>query len=141
MYLESEPKNNDIKKSVDKFHEDLNSGVNNNQQKNEFDMSLCYHLIKDTMTIEEMDKIFNQHIVNFNMYDKDPYQILFNPNLCFRNEDQFVEAKIFIPCILTQLIFNKEISNNGLMKIINTKFLPLNTSNSKISKIDNGSKQ
>jgi phosphatidate phosphatase LPIN len=88
------------------------------------------------MSVEEMNIIFNQHIVRFNTYDKDPYQILFHPNLCFRNEDQFVEGKVFIPCILSQLIFNKEISQNGLMNVIKTKLFPSNSSKEKINRND-----
>ena len=88
------------------------------------------------MTNEEINNIFNKHIIDYKSYDKDPYKILFNPNLCFRNEDQFVQGRIFIPCILSQLLFNKEVSANGLKQILDTKFLPLNSSNEKISKID-----
>lgn len=129
-------------KTVDEFPDDTNLNMNNNSNPygSEFDMSLCHHLLTDTMSIEEMNTVFNQHIVKFNMYDQDPYKILFHPDLCFRNEDQFVEGKVFIPCILSQLIFNKEISKNGLMKVIKTKLFPSTASNTKINNVNNGIK-
>ena len=106
-----------------------------NIDKKELEMSLCNHLFKEGLSEEERHIIFNKHLVTFKDFDRDPYSKLFNPQLCFRIEDNIVMSQIAIPQIISLLAFNKEISNNALSSIMKTNFLPLNQSNNLISKI------
>lgn len=101
----------------------------------QLELSLCKHLINEKLTLEEKHALFNEHQIDFSKFDTSPYRILLNENLCFRIEEDIVESRIAIPQIISLLAFNKEISRNGLAKILETQFLPLNHTTRAISKI------
>lgn len=87
------------------------------------------------MSSEEKHRIFNEHKIKFENFDSNPYNVLFSDNLSFRIKEEIVESKIAIPQIISLLAFNKEISQDGLGTILDTKFLPLNNSTRSLSKI------
>lgn len=101
----------------------------------ELELSLCKHLFGDQMSAEEKHAIFDQNLIAFEKFDVDPYKVLLNENLCFRIESEIVESRIAIPQIISLLAFNKEISQKGLVKVLETKFMPLNQATRAISKI------
>ena len=103
--------------------------------KQELEMSFCRQLIKDQMSVEEKHRIFNENMIDFSVFDANPYEALFSENLCFRIEDNIVESRVAIPQIISLLAFNKELSHNGLSTIFDTQFMPINHSTRALSKI------
>ena len=102
--------------------------------RNELEMSLCNHLINKEHSEQEKHEIFEENQINFESFDKDPYSVLFDQNLCFRIEDNIVDSKIAIPQVISLLAFNKDISKQGLGAIVNTNFGGLNDKSQNISK-------
>lgn len=90
------------------------------------------------MSPGERNYIFNQNLVAFGDYDRDPYQMLFDQRLCFRIEDNIVQSKIAIPHLLSILAFDRELTKTGLRSISNVNLVPLNTANKNISKLPKG---
>jgi hypothetical protein len=128
--LEQTPANFvDSKESKEK-HEGDQEEVNQ-----ELELSFCRTLIKEDMTQEEKHRIFNENLIDFSTFDSNPYEALFSEDLCFRIEDNIVESRVAIPQIISLLAFNKELSQNGLSTIFETKFMPINNSTRAVSKI------
>jgi len=56
--------------------------------KSEVHLSLCGHLINDTIkSEEELLQIFEEHLINFEIFSKNPHGIILDQNLIIRIED------------------------------------------------------
>lgn len=74
------------------------------------ELSLSAHLINQTMDGHEVLRIFSQHLINFTMFDKDPYQILNNEKLLIRVGRKIYDRNIGFPQIISLLAFNSEMT-------------------------------
>ncbi|KAI9922049.1 hypothetical protein PsorP6_000191 [Peronosclerospora sorghi] len=105
---------------------DLEATVESDQEDAEYYdhpfMSPCGHLLVDSRTNEDMDRIFSDHLVTFDYFRRNSASLLANPNLRV-----FVNGKISA--------YNKEMQAYLVSRVIfpYSPHLPINTSRDKNS--------
>ncbi len=76
-------------------------------EASEIDISLCGHLIKDASITggEYILRVFDEHRVTFEAFCQRPQELLHNPNLVVRIEDQYYNWETAAPFIISMLAF------------------------------------
>jgi phosphatidate phosphatase PAH1 len=90
-------------------------------------MSLCGNLFTDESTIEEINKIFEANLINYNSFLSDPQGVLSNKNLMFKINGNIYDAYFGIPQIISQFAFNAELDEKTMRELQNitvTEFRP-----------------
>jgi len=76
------------------------------QEDSELEMSLCGGLIGGC---EDLETLFDENKVSFEVFSEDPWKIIGNPNLMFKIEGKLYNVESGIPLILSILAFNQEV--------------------------------
>lgn len=101
----------------------LNSKRNGNLEetsRNEMgvQLSLCAHLIRDDSSIEEIDKLFAEFIIDYETFCKDPSGVLANQKLMIKIDGQIFDSHFGLPQLMSLSAFSRDLDNKAIKKML-----------------------
>lgn len=85
------------------------------------EISLSAHLIKEDMSRLEMEDIFDRHRLLYDEFLQNPHEIINNSNLLIRINHKIYDAFFGIPQLLSLNVFQKELDQETLTKMKQSK--------------------